>query len=422
MQDFGKVISGTKYYMVGHKNIVVKVESLTSSLSGVGHIGNKAVFIEGVLPGEEVVLRDVSHKKNYCMAIADEILSPSPFRRSPPCPLYNACGGCNFMHCSYPGQLSLKEKILRGLFQRVFKTDLLDTIDFSVVQTKELGYRNRARFHLMELNRETYVPGFQMRNSNEIIPVQNCPCLDSSINNILKNNKLSERINESLKTATKKEIYGYKKDGIHVFGVSGANINGNSAQNTWLESEAQKKVCLLLCKKILRFDVRGFFQSNIYGLERLIDDNFFFRGDSFLDFYSGCGTFSVFLEDSFKTGVLLEHNVKALSMAKENLSNKNIEFIGFSDSKWCELPQSQRKFDLVVMDPPRSGLSEKVINWLIETKQPEICFISCNPVTLVRDFSVLIKTGGYRLKKGRLYDFYPQTGHMESFWILKHEN
>ena len=74
------------------------------------------------------------------------------------------------------------------------------------------------------------------------------------------------------------------------------------------------------------------------------------------------------------------------------------------------------------MDPPRSGLSEKVINWLIETKQPEICFISCNPVTLVRDFSVLIKTGGYRLKKGRLYDFYPQTGHMESFWILKHEN
>ena len=128
------------------------------------------------------------------------------------------------------------------------------------------------------------------------------------------------------------------------------------------------------------------------------------------------------LEDSFKTGVLLEHNVKALSMAKENLSNKNIEFIGFSDNKWCELPQSQRKFDLVVMDPPRSGLSEKVINWLIETKQPEICFISCNPVTLVRDFSVLIKTGGYRLKKGRLYDFYPQTGHMESFWILKHEN
>ena len=100
----------------------------------------------------------------------------------------------------------------------VFKTDLLDTIDFSVVQTKELGYRNRARFHLMELNRETYVPGFQMRNSNEIIPVQNCPCLDSTINNILKNNKLSERINESLKTATKKEIYGYKKDGIHVFG------------------------------------------------------------------------------------------------------------------------------------------------------------------------------------------------------------
>lgn len=405
------------------KNIVVKVESLTASLSGVCRIDNKAVFVQGVLPGEEVALRDINHKKNYCRARVGEILTPSPFRSSPPCPLYNICGGCNFMHCSYTGQVRLKEKILKDLFLREFKTDLLDSIDFSVVQTKELGYRNRARFHLLDLNREKgkYVPGFQMRNSNEIVPVQNCPCLDSSLNKILENNGLSDRINESLKNAAKKEIYGYKKDGIHVFGVSGSNIAANSPQNIWIESEPQKQVSLVLCKKNIRFDVRGFFQSNIYALEKLIEDNFNFEGNSFLDFYSGCGTFSVFLEEHFKSGVLLEHNVKALSLAKENLSNKNIEFIGSSDSDWCKLSQSQKRFDLVVMDPPRSGLSGEVINWLVETKQPEICFISCNPVTLVRDFSVLIKTGGYCLEKGRLYDFYPQTGHMESFWILKHE-
>lgn len=424
MQDFDKVISGTKYYMVGQKNIVVKVESLTSSLSGVGHIDSKTVFVDGVLPGEEVVLEDIIHKKNYCTARPAEILTPSPYRCSPPCPLYNTCGGCNFMHCSYKGQTVIKEKILRDLFYREFKIDLLDTFDFSVVKTKELGYRNRARFHLLDLNMEEvkFVPGFRMRNSNEIIPVQNCPCLDSSLNKILENNEMSERINESLKTATKKEISGYRKNGLHVFGVSGVNRTENSGKNTWIESETETKVLITLCGKIIGFDVRGFFQSNIFALEKLIEDNFNFTGNSFLDFYSGCGTFSVFLENGFKTGVLLEHNVKALSQAKVNLSNKNIEFVGSSDSDWGKSLQSQKRFDLVVMDPPRSGLSGNVIKWLIETKQPEICFVSCNPVTLVRDFSVLIKTGGYRLKKGRLYDFYPQTGHMESFWILKHEN
>ena len=144
-----------------------------------------------------------------------------------------------------------------------------------------------------------------------------------------------------------------------------------------------------------------------------------------MDLYSGCGTFSAFLADSFNEVQLVEHNRDALVFAEQNLFGKKHVSFGQSGEQFVkmrrELIKHPESFDAVVVDPPRSGIERGVTDWLIAEKTHQIRAVSCDPATQARDVSRLVR-GGYTLTRLYLLDFYPQTSHIESLACLENQN
>ncbi|MBQ3799218.1 MAG: methyltransferase, partial [Treponema sp.] len=180
-----------------------------------------------------------------------------------------------------------------------------------------------------------------------------------------------------------------------------------------------------LLGKEIRFDVQGFFQSNLEMLEKaipLITGGL--SGSNALDIYAGVGTFSTFLADSFGKVCLVEHNRDALAWAELNLAGKSHESYGVSADNWIQNHAARYmalngQFDAVVVDPPRSGMEKSVSSWLAGSDIPHIRSLSCDAATQARDTAALVR-GGYRLDRLFLLDFYPQTCHIESLaWLRK---
>jgi 23S rRNA (uracil1939-C5)-methyltransferase len=170
-----------------------------------------------------------------------------------------------------------------------------------------------------------------------------------------------------------------------------------------------------LLGKTLSFSPACFFQSNLRMLESLIPYAFEgLSGEVALDLYGGVGTFGVFLADRFKRVLTIEEDPPAASWAEKNLPPGGGEVFHGPVEKWISTREGRsEKFDAAVVDPPRSGLSAMVKDFLRNRKPPVIVYISCDVITLARDAGFLCGSG-YRLKKSAVFDFYPQTAHMES--------
>ncbi|MDR2897302.1 MAG: methyltransferase, partial [Spirochaetaceae bacterium] len=180
-----------------------------------------------------------------------------------------------------------------------------------------------------------------------------------------------------------------------------------------------EQVCRVrLLDREIRFDVKGFFQSNLPLMERLITAVCSgLEGDRVADLYSGAGVFSLFLQDRFAETVLVEQNRDALKWADINLAGKKHTSYGMSCGKWVQRPEAAKPFSAVIADPPRNGLEGDVCKWLCGLKGTELRYVSCNPVTLARD-AVKLAAGGCTLKSLQLFDFYPQTSHIECVAIF----
>lgn len=386
-------------------------------------IDGKAVFVPFALPGEKLEVEITQEKRDYSYAKILNILEPSPFRIKPVCPLYEKCGGCNMMHIEPEFQKKLRKEILKDCLERNGIHVDLDFIE--VVYGNNLNYR--CRFQLND-------GGFCERSSNRIIPVENCACAVPEINEWLSKNNISSR----------------PKGRCHIFGAGNIILKeGTEGGKVFISPEEEKKstdysalkkknknirqvkkrysgttisekdtVTIKILDKEICFDVKGFFQSNISVLEKSIEAICGgLVGNSVLDMYAGCGTFSVFLAEHFKDLTLVEHNRDALVFAEKNLAGIKHQSIGLSGAKWAEFNRNAY-FDAVVIDPPRSGMEKEVLSWLCNSKVPQIRSVSCDPATHSRDLAALIKSG-YALKKLYLLDFYPNTSHIESLAVLE---
>jgi 23S rRNA (uracil1939-C5)-methyltransferase len=175
-------------------------------------------------------------------------------------------------------------------------------------------------------------------------------------------------------------------------------------------------------------DAGVFFQSHAGMLEKLIPDVLAAaeKADPALpaaDIYCGVGTFAVFLQDRFKRIDLIESDKTALLLARENVSGKDHRFFARRDDDWVRdrLTQGHREeaggYGFAVLDPPRQGLSRVCRNYLAGKGPPVLAYVSCDPASLARDCKALCN-GGYRPESLTLYDFYPQTSHIESLAVL----
>lgn len=397
----------------------LRVEKIVADGKSIGHLNGKTVFVQNALPDELVSLENIIHKKDYIIADIKDIVESSPDRITPACPLYKICGGCNFQHTSIENQLKFKNQFLQELILHeslLDKSTIINSSFFEVFKSQPFEYRNRIRFHLLNPGA---IPSFEGRKSRNLVPIQDCMCAVAPIRQELNSGILQKRIKNSLTLLKNNK---YKEDELHLFSLEKDFLSKKDLDKDsfiTLETEKNKIVNVeLFPNKIISFDVRGFFQSNLKALKNLIsqiipkeDDNI--SNTRVLDMYSGCGTFSTFLQDYFSQVVLMEHNEKSLLQARNNVQNSKAIFVCTSDDNWEKTEQADWTYDLIIADPPRQGLSLKARNWIKKSKCDRFIYVSCNPVTFFRDAKDLVLSG-FKLEKGQLHDFYPQTDHMET--------
>ncbi len=373
-----------------NRAMIVAIEKIVSGGEGMGRIDGKVVFVPLSLPGEVHRVRPVQDKKGFLRAESVEILEQGEMRfprREPFCPLYGLCGGCNLQHLAYGDQLEAKREIaLDGLIRLGGFSERAGNPP-PISLSPEKGYRNRAQFHRRGDNL-----GFLGRGSHDLVPLRTCPLLAGGINRFLEHHSLGDLPS---------------RDRFTLFGME---------EQCWTEGDG-KDITLTLREREISFRAELFFQSNLTLFETLLGDvlDWGGEGETFMDLYSGVGVFAAFLEGKFARGVAVESSRGALAFARKNLIKT--EFFEEPVERWASRNRKDAP-DFIVVDPPRTGLSRSARETLLKLGSPRLAYVSCDPVTQARDLKELAG-GGYRLADYRLYDFYPQTAHLESVAFLE---
>jgi 23S rRNA (uracil1939-C5)-methyltransferase len=377
--------------------INLRLESIAHGGEALGRIEGKPVFVKGGAPQETVRCRITEDRKTWARAELLEIIEVSPARIESVCAYYGKCGGCNLQHIEYNVQLEAKVSILKDSFLRIAG---FDPPQPEVFPCTPWGYRNRMQFHCFrQLAQEGGSKfGIKGHHSEEIIAVRDCPVAD-------------RLIRELLREGGKALPLPPEKDRFTVF----------SHNDLLLSESGTERGKINLLEKEITLDAGVFFQSNISMLEKLIiylreiiadaDQNL-----PMADLYCGVGTFAVFLGSQFKKIILAEENKKAVAIARENLKGTDAEFFALRDTDWIKTAL-RRKIGFVVADPPRAGLSSSLAAVLAYNGPPVLAYVSCDAAALARDSKILIN-GGYKLRNLALFDFYPQTAHIESLAVF----
>jgi 23S rRNA (uracil1939-C5)-methyltransferase len=386
---------------------LARATGMAEPIMGMARSMGCCVFAEFTAPGELVKLRITEEHKGWAKAEILEILEPSPQRVEPLCPLYRVCGGCNFQHLSYEAQLKAKESILREAFCRTGAFSPLELPKIRVFPSSPWEYRNRVQFHCLPENR--IIPGFMEKNGKKVIPLADCPAADPGIRSALKDPE-----KKRLTPPPEKDRFTVYSKG-DLFLSEGGNSSGRVIIG---KNEGQKELCI---------DAGVFFQSNFQMLELLLEDlmDLAAKCDSHLplaDVYCGVGTFSAFLGDGFAQLELVEENQAAIALARKNVRPKESRFYGLRAETWIKRGNTAGKpWGLVIVDPPRTGLSAPLRQFLGGSSAETIAYVSCDPVTLARD-SKDLAAANFVLKELNLYDFYPQTAHVESLAVFQKRN
>ncbi|MDR2619432.1 MAG: methyltransferase [Treponema sp.] len=358
-------------------------------------IEGKSVFVDLAAPGDLAVLHITEERRSWARAEIAEILEPSPLRVEPACPLFGRCGGCSLQHLNYDAQLSAKEKILKEAF---FRIGGIEAPHIRIRPSPPLEYRNRVQFHCFPADRRRL--GFKQRKGPAIVPLRDCPAADPGIRRALGEGGL-------VPPPDKDRFTVYSRGG--VFLSEGGKSRGRVS----------------LGGRELLMDAGVFFQSNGTMLELLLEDLAAAAekadpGLPMADLYCGVGTFAAFLGNRFPRTDLVEENKTALALARENLGG-DCRFFALSDDEWVKSLKGKEAWGFMVVDPPREGLSALTRRYLAEKSPPPLlAYVSCDPATLARDAGELA-AGGYTVKELNLYDFYPQTAHIESLAVFTRE-
>jgi len=379
-----------------------RVEKIAAGGAGLARIEGKTVFIEGSAPGETVLCRTTTEHRSWVQAELLEVIEPSPERVQPACPLWGKCGGCNMQHLSYPAQIAAKTAILHEAFTRIGGFSPPQPLVFP---SEPWEYRNRMQFHAIrqpQTGELDTVWGLKARKKDEIIPIADCPIADPGIRSLLQgeNRKMQA------------QLLPPERDRFTIYARNGLFLSEGGA--------ARGKTRVL--DRELTLDAGVFFQSNGTMLEKLIEGLREIAATAgqnlpMADLYCGVGTFAAFLGESFPHIDLIEENKTALALARENLMrHKSAAFFAQRSEHWAHNGNA-RRYGFITADPPRQGFDPALARSLAADGPPLLAYISCEPATLARDSAILLQ-GGYKLHELRLYDFYPQTAHIESLAVF----
>ena len=380
--------------------------------------GMGVLFVRRALPGEVVSVRIVEKKRGYAFAEAVEVLSPSPHRVDPPCEVFGECGGCRLQHADYPYQLEMKVAILREAFRRIGKMDVAPE---TASPGEPYRYRYRGRFRVDGEN-----VGFHAERSNRLVAVSRCPLMIDVINGVLPGlrglgrfAKVSEvqLAGDGTRASAFFPGVSYGKGMVEHLAVRTAGVltGARFEDRSW----GEERITLPLDGIHYTVSPRGFFQANWRMNRAMVRRIGSLMGEDaearLLDLYAGAGNFALPLAAKVREVVAVEGDagscVELRGNVRENaLGNVRIVHCG------VEAFRPEGRFDALVLDPPRAGLSEMSLARVRETDAGKIFYVSCNPATLARDVRSL--SDRYDLAVLEMHDFFPNTHHVEALAVL----
>ncbi|NBI29058.1 23S rRNA (uracil(1939)-C(5))-methyltransferase RlmD [Chengkuizengella marina] len=441
--------------------LVVTIKKIGINGEGVGYYKRKAVFVEGALPDEVVKAKVIQIQPNFIRAELVEIEQKSEHRIKPHCSIYEECGGCQLQHLDYKEQLRVKEDIIRESFNRY--TDKTKINIRPVIGMEDpWGYRNKAQYQV-GFHKGSVQTGLYSARSHKLVDISGCPIHHPTINQIVektkrivqelripiydeKNNKgilktivvrTGFKSNENqLTLVTTKEQIPKMDQLIHLIRenipeVSTIAQNINSAKTSIIFGSktnilwGRRQIKESLGNVNFSLSPRAFFQLNpeqtikLYNTVKKAAD---IRGhEKIVDAYCGTGTISLWLAPYVKEVRGIEEIPEAINDAKKNAKLSGIDnaqfYVGKSENLLPKWMNQGFRPDVIVVDPPRTGCDYKLLQAVVRAKTKKFIYVSCNPSTLAKDSSYLLRNG-YHLKWIQPVDMFPNTSQIESVAVF----
>lgn len=424
----------------------LNIEKLVYGGEGLARVAGRdaraqTVFVPFVLPGEEVEAQVAEQKKGFAHARLERVITPAADRITAPCPYFLRCGGCHYQHMDYAHQVEAKQQILRETLRRTGKLDWTQPI--GVVTGEPFHYRNRTRVRVHHSG--IFAMGYYQYRSHKLVAVRACPISSPLINQVLAALWEVGEAGQFPPVVKEVEFFADATDSrvllelaVHtapsqddraqlkrfaaalveqlpaVTGMAAFLLQGEAANYSEpLWSNGQTYLEYKTAGDNYRVSAGSFFQTNRFLSQALIELVTTAKtGRMALDLYAGTGLFTLPLSRAFEQVVAVEASPASFADLRVNAP---VHVKAVRSTTEDHLRQLGDKFyaDLIVVDPPRAGLGEKVIPILGRVKASQLCYVSCDPATLARDLKALTDSG-YRIDTIHLVDLFPQTFHLET--------
>ncbi len=393
-----------------------EIERLAAGGDGVGRLPDgRVLFVPFTAPGDRVVVRVVQQRRRYARGEVQRLVKPGAGRSEPLCPVFGSCGGCSWQHLAYPVQLEAKRSILRESLRRIGGLGNLGEIEITA-SPQPYHYRSRAR-----LQSEGGRVGFRRRHSHELCAVKRCPVLVEALDQALE--ELPRIVERGCASTLPREWeLAVGEDGCVRAAPLGSQVAGASPTETSIVYRVEENhLCVspgvfhqanqLLQSKL----VRAVRDAATQGAEA--------EGERLLELFSGAGLFTLSLAPHFERVIAVESNPAAIGDLHRNLRGAGISHVEVRAERvevvLAAFPTDPEcRPDVVVLDPPRSGLVAGAERHLARLGARRIVYLSCDPATLARDLAALTRCG-YAIDRVEGFDLFPQTAHIEALAVLR---
>lgn len=439
------------------KKIEVKCSELDNSGQGIVYIGKNKVLVPNLLP-KETALIEYNEQNKFLKAKVLKVIKPSPIRQSSNCGIYEKCGSCQILHLKYKNQIEFKKDYVQNCFKQ-------ENIKFKINQIIEAttltNYRNKMQV-AFKYKDNKIIYGFYEEGTHRIIPLDEC---------LVQTDVQLKIVKQIQRLMTKMRIAPYDEDkrtGIIRFALIKQGFTTNeimvvivtnseffpgrnefvklltkecSEITTIVQNINSRKTSIILgdnekvlygkgyiedylCRIKFKITSKSFFQINPKQTEKLynkvVEMANFNGNEKIIDAYSGVGTIGIILSKYVEHVLSVESNKQAVQAAISNAKNnniKNVRFICDDATNFIEnIAKDREKIDAVVLDPPRSGSTEKFLKSILKLKPKKVIYVSCEASTLARDLKLLVSD--YDIVDSAIVDLFVGTFHIETIVLL----
>lgn len=444
-----------------NNELVVRIEKLSNLGTGIARVDGFVIFVENACPEDELRVKVTKVSKNYANAKILEIIKPSPHRVEPFCALQKVCGACQLQFIDYDYQLELKRRMVEDAMRSIGGFDI--DIHKTVSSPEIIAYRHKVQYPVSQTKvSRRILAGYYKPNTHEIVNIKHCPiqpricddiiefirikCFDFGISGYNEKKHVGDLRHVVLRVSAatgmvlvtlvvnSKKVFPRLKDFCNeIFAefkqVAGVCVNFNTKKTNVILSDETECVCgkdfvkEKILNKTFRIGANTFFQINPKSAENIftyvknyIKENF--ETPTVLDAYAGIATFGIIVSDVAQKVVSVEENTESIEKAREVLELNNIDNVELHNedtAKFCK--KTKRKFDVIILDPPRKGCSQESLNEVLRLSKGKIIYVSCNPATLARDLKYLCEQG-CNIESVQPFDMFCHTYHVENVAVI----